>query len=152
MQYQVRIEGGKEVKAKLLKLGPSLLKFKPEFKEIGEEVSKYYAGQVFASRGKVIGEPWKALTPAYKRRKAKRYPGAGLLVATGKMQESFQAAATDTGVTITNTAPYFKYHQSTEPRTKMPYRPMMGVNKEVKSIIKTILETGVRKKINAVNL
>ncbi len=68
------------------------------------------------------------------------------------MQKSFTSKATDKGVDIENTAKYFKYHQSSAPRTKMPYRPMMGVNSAVEGAIKNRIQAGVRRRIDGVQL
>lgn len=143
----VKITGDKEEIAKLKKLGHSLHDFSKAMDMIGNEVVRYYSGQGFASQGGVFNNVWPSLNPLYAKQKAVDYPGRGILVKTGDMQRDFIYKATSKNVTISNTAPYFKYHQSTEPRSKMPYRPMMIVNDEVKGIIEQIIQQDIKYKL-----
>lgn len=153
LHVAVTIRGDKEVRQKLTRLGSQLFKLRPEMMQIGSELKRYYSGPVFASQGAVLGTKWRQNAPATRAYKARRYPGTGTktLVRTGRMQKSFDMTATNTSVTIENTAPYFKYHQSSAPRRKMPYRPMMGVNGDVKSVVRQIIERGVRRKIDGMH-
>lgn len=63
------------------------------------------------------------------------------------MQHSFTAVSTTTSVTIGNSKDYFKYHQSSAPRHKIPYRPMMAINDDVKTIVQNIIQADIRQKI-----
>jgi hypothetical protein len=139
MQVRVVVTGDKQLISKLTALGPKLSEFSAAFAILGKELTDYYAGKGFASQGGIFGESWKQLSPVYASKKGRNFPGRGILV----------ASATPTTLTIGNDTPYFKYHQSTEPRSKMPRRASMGVNSEVKSIVKTVLEADIRNKIRA---
>lgn len=149
LSMSITIRGSKETKAKLKRLGSSLYELKPEMADIGAKAAEYYSNQGFASQGGVFGARWAALSPRYAAIKAKLYPGRGMLVRTGKMQDSFTYAASNNQVIVGNSAPYFKYHQSTLPRSKMPRRASMGVNDPVRQMVRTIIEAGIRKKLRA---
>lgn len=147
MQVSVTISGDKEFIKKLDALGPKLQNFEGAFMLLGRELSNFYGSKVFASRGGALGDRWAPLSPVYAVQKAKKFPGRGILSATGMMERSFTTKVTPSLLVIGNDAPYFKYHQSTEERHKLPRRPMMGVNSEVKAIVQTIIQADIKEKI-----
>lgn len=148
----VKVTGDVETINRLQKLGKSFLNFKLALDKIGEELESYFGNQVFASQGGAIDESWPALSPKYQAWKSKHFPGRGPLIQTGKMQDSFTHRSTASYVEVDNSAPYFKYHQSTLPRQKIPRRAMMGINDPVKSIISDIINADMRKKISQAGL
>lgn len=125
--------------------------FSKPLKEIGDELVSYYGGQVFASQGGVYGTPWAQLSPSTQAYKAKHYVAYAAipLIATGKMRNSFRSTPSARQLVIDNTAPYFDYHQSNAPRTRLPRRQMLGVNDDVKSIIKQIITRDLNGKLGA---
>lgn len=141
------IKGDKDVQLKLKRLGRSLHDFKHSMDRIGSKASDYFANQGFGSQGGVFNSKWSRLSPGYAAQKSKRYPGRPPLVATGAMQNSFEHKARPESVTVTNSSPYFKYHQSSLPRTKMPRRQTMGVNEPVRRIVRQELQAEMRRKI-----
>lgn len=148
LSVTIKISGDKETIAKLGKLGQSFMSFQMAMREIGKELPAYFAGQVYVSQGGALGEKWEPLKQATKNRKAKMYPGAQPLVATGTMQKSFDAEYPDANsVMIGNTAPYFVYHQSKAPRSKLPRRVMISSGGSVRTIIAQIIDTDIRNKI-----
>lgn len=149
MNVSVHVTGDREIISKLSALGPKLMEFSAAFAILGRELSNYYSSKAFASQGGVFGNSWQQLSPVYAARKGREFPGRGILVATGKMQQGFNFNVTPDTLVIGNDTPYFKYHQSTEPRSKMPRRPMLGVNAEVKAIVTTVIQADVQSKIRA---
>lgn len=152
------ITGTEQEIAKLQRFGVKLHDFSRAMQQIGDLAVKYYSTYPFNSNGGVFGTPWPALNPIYAKRKAvgvlhglnkgkDAYPGRNILVRTGVMQGSFIATPDQQSVTISNTAPYFKYHESTEPRTKIPYRPMLEINNDVKGIIEQVIKQDIQDKI-----
>jgi phage gpG-like protein len=135
MQITVTISGSKQLRNKLGRIATGMHNLSGAFNEIGEELSKYYMTQGFLSQGGVFGEDWNPLSRSYALRKAKKWPGRPPLVASGKMISGFRYDASATGVVIGNRMPYFKYHQSTLDRKKIPRRATMGVNDPVKAMI-----------------
>lgn len=123
----INIAGDKEVAKMLESVALEVNDLKPAMQDIGKYLKSFFAGEVFASRGSVIGHPWMRLSDDYAARKAKKYPGRSLLVRTGTMQRSFVSKAQPLKVEISNSAKHFVYHQSSDGRTIMPYRPMMDV-------------------------
>ncbi|GAA1073983.1 phage virion morphogenesis protein [Tsukamurella spumae] len=123
----VEVEGADEVALALRRIGADVHDLKPVMSDVGDYLKDFFAGEVFASRGGVIGHPWARLSPVYAAQKARKYAGRGVLVATGEMQRSFISNAAPMQVEITNTARHFVYHQSDAARRILPYRPMMDV-------------------------
>lgn len=134
----INIAGDKEVAKMLESVALEANDLKPAMQDIGKYLKSFFAGEVFSSRGSVIGHPWMRLSDDYAARKAsgkKRppdkgkgaYPGRPLLVRTGTMQRSFHYKSSPVQVEISNSAKHFVYHQSSDERTIMPYRPMMDV-------------------------
>lgn len=154
--------------ANLDKIGKSFVMFKDAFQSIGKELTSYFSQQVFNSEGGILGDKWAPLNERYRNYKAtghtvldlalqreKRigdgvnvYPGRGILVRTGAMQNSFTYDADNNSLTVGNTADYFVFHQSTrEPREKIPRRPMMALNEDVKTIISEIIDKDIKDKL-----
>lgn len=153
LAVRINISGDKETITKLQKLGQSLVMLQGAMNDIGKELTDYYGNQVFASRGGIIGENWDDLSPVYKLSKAKKFPGRSPLVKTGAMQKSFIYEATHDSVTIANSADYFAYHQSDEPRTSnLPRRQMMKVTPDIKKLISQIIDQDINEKIKRAGL
>lgn len=178
LQISVRITGTQATIDKLRRLDTSLLNFQAAMSQIGNELKSYYSGQVFASQGAVLGHPWPPLSPVtllarghsgkgLKFESSKQADFAGLVLSrrlqggggsslnfnilddTGTMKRSFYAKTTATSVTIGNDAPYFKYHQSSAPRHKIPYRPMLGINDDIRTIVHDIIQSDLSKKLES---
>ena len=75
-------------------------------------------------RDPTTSEPWKPLSPDYKARKDKRYPGQPMLRATGFMQDRTKILPWQEGfkVQTANYGPYLQYGTS-----RMPARPWLGI-------------------------
>lgn len=115
--------------------------------KIGDEAARYFANQGFSSQGGVFGARWSPLAKRTIVQKSKRFPGKSPLVRTGKMRDSFTYSASSRQVVIGNKMDYFKYHQSTLPRTKLPRRQMMGVNGPVRKMVQDIISDEIKLKI-----
>jgi len=72
-----------------------------------------------------------------------RYPGRGILEATGRMRDSFQYESSNMWTRVFNTVNYFKYHQSRMPRTRLPRRVMMKLDNQRKQSIVQIFHKGL---------
>ena len=125
--YIVSIQGDKELAAKLRKFGVSILDLSKSMDETGRYLSRFFSGEVFASRGGVIGQPWPSLNPAYAAYKARRFPGRPPLIKSGLMNRSFKHRSTRLTSTIYNDAEYFKYHQEGR---GVPERVMMALDQQ----------------------
>lgn len=151
LSVSITVSGGADFINKLKALGPKLTNFSKPLKEIGTELKSYYSGQVFESQGGVYGTPWPQLSPSTQKYKVKHYAAysAVPLMATTKMRNSFRATVSPLRLVIDNTAPYFPYHQSAASRHKLPRRQMIGVNDDVKQIIKKIITKDINSKLHS---
>lgn len=150
MQITLDVRGNTEVQQKLKRLGESLLIMPAAMREIADKTTKYYENEVFNSQGGILGLNWQRLAPSTTRAKTKNYRQFSNvpLMASGRMRESFVAASTPTSVTISNTAPYFIYHQSTATRYKLPRRAMMGINEPIRELIRDAVTKEIRNKLS----
>ncbi len=150
LSVNITVSGGADFIQKLKALGPKLTNFSKPLKEIGTELKKYYSGQVFESQGGVYGTPWAQLSPSTQKYKAIHYVqySAVPLIATDTMRNSFRATVSPRRLVIDNTAPYFPYHQSSDARTKLPRRQMIGISDDVKQIIKQIITKDINSKLH----
>lgn len=124
----ITITGGAETAAKMQKLGQSVLDLGEPMAHIGRYLAGFFSGQVFASRGRVIGEPWAPLDDRYAAYKARKFAGRQPLVRTGRMQKSFRFQRGPRFVRLYNPTPYFGYNQ--EGTSHLPARVMMKVDQQ----------------------
>lgn len=143
----IKLENAQQIEAMLTGLGLDMKDLRGAMADVGTSAKKFFGGQVFASRGEVIGESWQRLNDKYAAQKARKWPGRPLLIRTGLMQRSFSYSTTPMSVTVTNTAPYFKYHQSTAARKKLPRRAMIGISTTMQSDVTNIIALALAKKI-----
>ncbi|MDQ0923342.1 hypothetical protein QF038_001850 [Pseudarthrobacter sp. W1I19] len=120
LNMKIEITGDKATMDRLAAMGDSLERMPDAMRETGTYLREFFSGEVFASHGGAIGMAWPRLSPRTEAEKAREFPGRPMLVRTGLMQRSFRSSFTDSSVRVRNTAPYFKYHQSDLPRTKLP--------------------------------
>lgn len=147
LQLTLDVEGQEQVKQLLTAIGGDVKDLKGAMSEVGDHAVKFFGGQVFASRGQVINQQWPRLSDSYAAWKAKHYPGTPMLVRRGVMKDSFTSKPSSMSVTITNTAPYFKYHQSSASRSKIPRRAMLGIYAGMQDDVTNIIATALSKKI-----
>lgn len=150
-QLSWNIEGEQQLSRKLLILAEKLDDWTPAFKETAYTLKSLFSNDVFSSEGGAINEKWSPLSKAYAYKKAQKYPGKGLLVATGKMQNSFMTLYKSDMAAVWNEATYFKYHQSNKPRSKLPRRVMMKLAEAQKVQIVRIFNTYFQKAIKQTN-
>lgn len=148
---QLEVDGEERIKQMLSQLGLDFKDLRGAMNEVGRQNVKFFSGNVFASRGGAIGQPWQRLNDRYAAQKAKKWGSKPILVRTGKMQRSFKYQATSMDVTISNTDPKFKYHQSSDTRYVLPRRAMIGVygtlQRDVTSVIGKVLADKIKKRV-----
>lgn len=135
---EARITGDAETMAMLRKLGSGVINLSKPMSDIGTYLASFFAGEVFASRGGVIGEPWQSLNQRYAAQKAKSFPGRPPLVRTGVMQRSFKKNAGRMSVTIFNSDRKFDFHQGGT--RYIPPRVMMKVDRTRANRVVDIVE------------
>lgn len=152
LKMSIEVTGDKQLVAKLKRLGVDLQDYTEAMKKIGKALAEYYSGPAFLSQGGVFGAKWPRLSPAYQEYKIKHYRTfANSILVRGvggdSMQNEFTYTPSKKGVIISNKASYFKYHQSTLARHKLPRRQMMGVNSAIETIIRDLLNADIKAKL-----
>lgn len=141
MQLSWSIEGEKQLARNLKQIGDEIKDWTPAFKQAAEGLKKVFSEDVFATQGSVIGERWNPLKPTYLAQKVKSGYPADTLVKTGTMRNNFETLVKTDYAEIWNSTQYFKYHQSKEPRSKLPRRIMMKLGENQKEYIVKIFHT-----------
>ncbi|MFA6048277.1 MAG: hypothetical protein WC737_05730 [Parcubacteria group bacterium] len=123
MQISFEIEGEVQLARRIRNITSTIKNFKGVFKNIGTYLVYFFKNDVFNTEGSVFGENWAS---------GKYY---NKLQRSGRMRNSFIHKEGKDYVLVTNTAPYFKYHQSRLPRRKLPRRVMMKLDETRKQTI-----------------
>lgn len=153
MSISVNITGDELTIDRLANLGDQLTNFDSALDDIGEEMTSFFSGQVYASQGAELDDQWQPLSAAYELQKAKKYPGRGILIASGEMQNSYFHESDSNSLVVSNSSDHFPYHQSDEPRTtNLPRRASMAVVPQVKQIIAQVIDDDIDKKITSSGL
>lgn len=143
---RIEIVGDDELSDKLRDAADKVENLRPIMEDIGDYLTGFFGGEVFASRGGVFGHPWPALNSAYAVLKAKEWPGAPPLVQTGQMQRSFESQATSDYVRITNSDPKFERHQLGQ---GVPQRVMMDLDRPRLTNIVALVDRQLMRSIGA---
>lgn len=149
LSIKVTITGANEIKAKLSKLGQRLYMFDAAMATIGKKLDTYYSTVAFNSQGGVFNTKWDSLNSSYASWKAKKL-GTPILVGDSipHMRDSFTFESSSNRVTVYNTSDHFEFHQVGT--RKMPQRPMIGVNNDVRGLINDIINKDIKDKIESV--
>lgn len=139
----INVTGDKETMAQLRRLGMAAINLSPAMHLIGTYLTTFFSGEVFASRGRVIGEPWAPLNTGYAAHKARTFPGRPPLIRSGQMNKGFQAHTGRTFARINNPVPHFDYHQ--EGTSSIPARVMMKVDQQRQQTIVDIISEHLRR-------
>ena len=142
-QVTITVSGLPKVINKFNSLSEKIKNLEPEFKELGEYLTKYYSGVAFLSQGQVFGKSWQPLKSS--KTKGKKFPGRQILESTGTMKNSFESNPSAKQLVVNNSAPYFKYHQSSKPRFKLPRRVMIGWNNTISKEAKQYINKGINR-------
>jgi phage gpG-like protein len=146
MSFQIswEIEGKTQLSRVLIGMESSMKDYTFPFRQSADYLHHTFAVDVFETQGAAIGEKWKRLSPATVSRKARQGMPDTPLIATGNMRASFQTEVSKDQAVISNTAEYFKYHQSNKPREKIPRRVMMKLAEDQKQQIVKYFQEHIR--------
>jgi len=139
LELQWKIEGETQLARRLNGIGNRVKDFRSEFKKSTNFLKDFFGGEVFDTKGRAIGEPWKP------RKVPKPWP---LLQKTGRMKRGFRAKASKMSGEVYNAVDYFKYHQSRQPRYKLPRRIMMKLTNQLKDRIVKFFHEGLWNKVH----
>ena len=148
----IRVTGADALAAKYGKLASQITDFSAPMKQSAQYLMEFFSGEVFASRGSVIGHPWPALNRKYAAYKAQKWPGRPPLIQTGKMQRSFASQFGTDYAKVYNTATnrqgqnYFDFHQLGT--RNIPARVMMDVDRQRQQDIANFFAEDLRKKLS----
>lgn len=136
MQITFKIEGEVQLNRRIRQLSAATKDWTGTFTNVGKYLQGFFSGPVFDSEGGVFGERWPD-GPYYHA-----------LQRTGLMRNSFIYQASKDAVMVTNTVPYFKYHQSRLPRKKLPRRIMMKLDETRKQYVVKLFHQELFNKAN----
>jgi phage gpG-like protein len=131
-QLGFELEGERQVSAELGIAADHIKDWRQPLTSVGSELLKAFDLN-FASRGQLFGG-WAPRT--------KDYPWP-LLEKTGQMRKSFHSQVAGDAVVLGNPTPYFKYHQSNQPRRRLPRRVMMKIDEARRNLIFKIFQAHV---------
>jgi len=145
LKVRVEIKGDKKAIAQLRKMLSAFENWTPELTETGEFLKSFFSGPTFVTEGGIFGARWQALSAAYAIRKAVKYPGAGILEASGALRKSYQKKVYPNLLELINDDPKASLHH--EGRGRLPIRLVMRVDEQRKSQIVDIFKKGALIKI-----
>lgn len=145
LNISISIRGGRETSAKLGRIGTQLLNFTNPMKQIGEQFVDFYSSEPFVTEGGIYGDHWAALAPSTLREKANKFPGRGMEIRTGKMQQGFRAETNIMSARIFNITDYFRFPQ--QGTSNMPQRLIMGLTQERLKTVADIIKRDVEQKL-----
>jgi phage gpG-like protein len=145
IKMNISLTGVKEFEGTLDRIQSVLHDFTPELREAGEWYMNFIQNDVWETEGGAIQENWASLNSRYAASKAKRYPGRGVLEASGRMRNAWKLYTTSQYALIENSTDYAIYHQGGTSR--IPQRMFVKFTQDVKSTIYDIFEKGVLKRI-----
>ncbi len=146
MPTSITISGDKQLSKFLQEFGASIKSWRPELQGTSEFLMDLYRNGVFETQGEILGEAWKPLSASYELIKRTKFPGRGILQASGSMRGGFKPDITAVDLTITNGVPYFVFNQLGTSR--MPARVMLDLPDKVVTKVVEIFTDGVQQRIN----
>ena len=91
------------------------------------------------------GGKWQALKEGTIAGRIREGYGAGpILQRTGALRKSFYSLVNEKQALVTSRSPYFAYHQSRMPRTKIPRRVMLILREDTKRNIREVFQKFLR--------
>lgn len=134
----ITFKGDKILNRKLQKLSTNIKNARKPLEQSGKYVIKQSVKN-FQTEGATLQSKWKPLSPFTMAQKSKLGFGAKkILQRTGKLMRSIKIIQLNKFlVKISSKNPYYKYHQSTAARKKLPRRKMLDITNEIsKDIVK----------------
>lgn len=82
----------------------------------------------FATEAGPDGTPWPALSPRYARRKARKHPGKGMLIADSVLHDTIVWQVHGSTLEVGTNTPYGRTHQLGDDDRNIPARPWLGTS------------------------
>lgn len=125
----LEITGLEKATSQVDELAEKMKDMSKPLKEAGDYLMEFFMMDVYGTQGSALGKKWAPLTPKYAAEKFKKWGWRPILVASGKMSESYSLKVASDYLLISNDAKndrgdyYAAYHQ--EGTSKMVARPIM---------------------------
>lgn len=142
------IEGQRSLSRRLEGLAVDMNDLTVPFRKSANMLVGVFSKDVFSTQGAVIGKKWKRLSPYTVAQKARLGYTTEPMVRTRNLQRSFRSVVASDQAAIYNTAEYFKYHQSRQPRHKLPRRVMMSLGEQQKQSVVKIFQRYLQEQLN----
>ena len=134
------IEGEQQLSRRLGIVADGVKDFSPALENISGELM-HSVDENFSQRGGLFGG-WPA------RKDNNPWP---LMEKTGELRGGFMSAVKSDYLEIGNFVPYFKYHQSNQPRVRLPRRVMLKIDQQRKVYITKAFQEYLVRLIQAQN-
>lgn len=139
-RFKLDVAGEVQLDRGISRFSDGVSDYRPIWPVIEDDFYAEEAAQ-FASEGAAGGEPWTPLSPEYAGWKEAHYPGMPILQRTGDLQRSLTSPSDPNAVHVENRkslvlgtrVPYAIFHQSINPRTKLPRRAPIQLTKPFKA-------------------
>lgn len=147
LKFNIEVKGLREAETAMSKLHDVVKSLEPELQTVGQWLMSFLETDVFESEGGAIDAYWQPLSPNYQRQKSKKYPGRGILEASGKMRYGYQLyTSSDYAlVKMADDITYAKYHQ--EGTDKMPQRKLVAITNQMEMQIAKRFKDSLSKRI-----
>jgi hypothetical protein len=153
-EVKVTVDGEQQTLAKFSNLNHAISTWQSALNPIQTYLMNFFQNDVYESEGAAYGSVWAALAPSTLRQKLKRWGNTTILIASGKMKNSYQAQSGPLYLAIYNTAqsnkgapyPYFHQHGT----RKMPQRLLMKMDDERTKQVKLMIVEALNVKINSI--
>lgn len=145
LNVRVEVKGDKKAIASLNKMLHEFNDWKQELTASGEFLIAFFTGPVFEFEGGIFGARWQPLSSTYAIRKATKYPGAGILEASGALRAGYKKRVFPNLLELLNDDPKAPYHQ--DGTRRLPARIIMKVDEPRKLQIVDIFKKGALIKI-----
>lgn len=131
-EFTFEVSGEEQVRRRLSRIVSAGQDLSPAFRKIRD---RFYEGeeQQFGTEGSWGSGGWPPLSTRYAAGKARQHPGKPIMEITGKLKRSLTQSGAEGNIenisrdtlSLGTSIAYAIYHQSTEPRTTLPRRPLI---------------------------
>lgn len=152
MRVEILALGEQIVSRELLRFGQRAVDARESLEDVAT-IMREATERQFESQGAYASGGWPALAASTVRRKANEGLDPRILHATGLLRESLTRKfgrghierVTSNALHFGTRVPYAIYHQSSRPRTKIPYRPPVGLTEgDKRRIVRTLQRSIVK--------
>lgn len=138
LNIRVELKGDKRLISQLKNVVSAFKDWKPELQAVGDYLVGFYRDPVFETEGGIFAARWTQLSQPYQAHKATKWPGRGILEASGTLRKSYETRVFPQLLQLINPTEYAVLHQFGTSR--LPARVLIKVDdarrKEIVDIFK----------------